>query len=96
METKIGIPSASGMMEAVKSGLYGAAGAFVFQFVGNYFGSSLIGSLVGIALAGSVVKGEQGKMIATLLGYELVRSGNFSLGGGSNQESAGEAEIGVI
>lgn len=90
MPDKIGMPTTAGMMESLKAGMYGAAGAFVFQFVGGYFGSSLIGSLAGIALAGSVVKGEQGKMIATLLGYEMVRSGNFSLGGSKSAETVDE------
>ena len=93
METKIGVPSGAGIMDAAKAGMYGAAGAFIFQFVGNYFGSNLIGSLIGIALAGSVVKGEQGKMIATLLGFELVRSGQFNIGGGA--KSSGD-EVGTI
>lgn len=90
MPDKIGMPTTAGMMDALKSSAYGAAAALVFQFVGGYFGSSLIGSLVGIALAGSLVKGQEGKMVATLLGYELVRSGNFSLGGNKTAESVDE------
>jgi hypothetical protein len=94
----IGTPTGNSMMEALKSGAMGAAGALIFQLVSNFFGSSLIGGAVGIALAGSVVKGEQGKMIATLIGYEMIKSGQLSLpgmGGGSSQQSA-ESQVSVI
>lgn len=92
----IGTPTGNSMMEALKSGAMGAAGALIFQLVSGFFGSSLIGGAVGIALAGSVVKGEQGKMIATIIGYEMIRSGQFSLpsfGGSSNQSAQEQASV---
>lgn len=97
METKIGMPSTAGMMDAAKSGLYGAAAGFVYQFVSGYFGSNVIGSLVAIAVTGSLIKGETGKMLAAVLGFNLVMSGNFNIGGlGGNKEESGEAAVGVI
>ena len=86
----IGTPTGSGMMDAVKYGALGAGGALVFQLISGFFGNSMIGGLAGIAIAGSVIKGEAGKTLATVIGYDMIRSGAFSLGsvgmGGKNAD----------
>jgi hypothetical protein len=79
-DTKVGVPSAASMKDAAMYGVYGAAGALLFQLVSKYTGSGILGALIAIAVTGGVLKGEAGKTVSAMIGYNMVMSGAFSLG----------------
>ena len=81
MAVGIGVPNASGFKGALMGYLYGAGGALVYKFSSQFLGSGLLGSVASAALAGAVIKGEEGKIIATVLGFQGMMSG--ALPGGS-------------
>lgn len=68
---EIGIPSVSGMTSALKSGAIGAVGGAIVGLSNKYFGTGLWGGLIGIAAAGSILKGSAGETIATVLGFDI-------------------------
>lgn len=47
----------------------GAGGGLVYLLSQAIFGSGFIGSLIGAVIAGSVIKGTRGTILATLLGF---------------------------
>lgn len=75
MATGFGVPNASGFKGALMGYLYGAGGGLVYKFASQFLGSSLLGSVASAALAGAVIKGEEGKIIATVLGFQGMMSG---------------------
>jgi hypothetical protein len=75
MATGIGVPNASGFKGALMGYLYGAGGGLVYKFASQFLGSSLLGSVASAAVAGAVIKGEEGKIIATVLGFQGMMSG---------------------
>lgn len=77
---EIGLPSVSGMTSALKSGAVGAIGGAVYGLSQKFFGTGLWGALAGIIAAGSVLKGQAGETVATVLGFEI---GKSFIGGGS-------------
>ena len=81
----IGVPTLSGMKNAFMDAAVGAGGGLVMALSQAIFGSGLIGALVSILLAGSVVKGTRGQILATMAGYSLFAGG---LGGSSAQASS--------
>jgi hypothetical protein len=88
---KVGVPTPSGMMNAAKSGAMGAAGGVLYGLSKRFLGSGLLGAIGGILLAGSVVKGDEGQDIATVLGVRIgedLAVGMFS--GGSSVAASSE------
>ncbi len=85
----IGIPSARGITGAVQSYGVGAVGGVVYQLASGFVGgtgmSPLIGGIAAAALAGSVVKGPRGDMIATAAGFQTGLSLLGQLGGGNGR-----------
>jgi hypothetical protein len=77
---EIGIPSVSGMTGALKCGAIGAVGGAVIGLSNKFFGTGLWGALAGIAAAGSILKGDEGKIISTVLGFQIGQQlfGNFT------------------
>lgn len=75
MPTGIGVPNASGFKGALMGYLYGAGGGLVYKLSSQFLGSSLLGSVASAAIAGAVIKGEEGKIIATVLGFQGIMSG---------------------
>jgi len=82
---QIGVPSVGGVKSALTDYAYGAGGAVAYGITSSIFGSGLLGSLASAALAGSVIKGERGTIIATTLGFLGLMS---SMGGGGGGEAA--------
>jgi hypothetical protein len=65
----------------------GAGGAIVYSLISSLLGSGLIGGLVGAGIAGSVIKGTRGTVLATTLGFNALLN---SFGNASNNSSAEE------
>lgn len=69
---KIGVPSVGNIGSAMVDYGVGLAGGLVFALSTALTGSGLLGGLIGAALAGSVVKGDRGTAIATVLGFQTI------------------------
>jgi len=65
----IGVPSVRGMSGAFKDAGIGALGGLAYGFARALLGSGIVGSLAGICLAGSAVKGARGTALATVAGF---------------------------
>lgn len=74
---EIGVPTVRGLRAAAIDYLYGAAGGVVAKVATRYAGDSLVGNAVAAALAGSVVKGEKGEILATIIGFNAVMSSDL-------------------
>ena len=89
MATGVGVPTVKGFMSSVGDYAYGLGGGAVYTLVSQYTGSGLIGGGVAAALAGTIIRGTRGEVIATMAGFaaggELL--GLVGLGGGSREES---------
>lgn len=68
----IAMPTTRGLKNAAIDYLYGGAGAVVAKISTRYMGDSLLGNAVAAALAGSVVKGEKGEILAVMIGFNAV------------------------
>lgn len=87
----IAVPSARTMQTAFGEYGYGFMGGMAFGGVRAILGSGILGSLIAPVLAGSLIKGIPGTVIATLAGFnagaELLSGGLGNLfGGGAPQE----------
>lgn len=92
---EVGVPTASSFMDGLKKYGVGAIGGVTYNLAASFFGSGLIGGAVSAALAGSVVKGAQGDMIATMIGFQ---SGlGFNVGNipalGAGGDDGGSVEV---
>ena len=88
----IGIPSARGMKGAFTDFAVGAGGGLVYGLGQALMGNGLLGALAAPVLAGSVVKGTRGSMLATMAGFMLLAN-SFT---GSAQAAPAAADSGVI
>jgi len=61
---------------------YGALGGLIFVLAYSIFG--VLGVIAAPLIAGSMVKGNRGEIIATMAGFILIALGGLSLGGSSN------------
>lgn len=77
MQNDIGVPTVRGLRAAAMDYLYGAAGGTVAKVATRYAGDSLIGNAVAAALAGSMVKGERGAILATIIGFNAVMNSDL-------------------
>ena len=68
----IGTPTISGIRESAFDYAVGLAGGVVYALSAAFTGSGLLGGLIGAGLAGSVVKGTRGTVIATVLGFQTI------------------------
>ncbi len=74
MEKSIGVPSVKGITGALKSAAVGGAGGLLVGLSQSVLGNGMAGGLAGIALAGSVLKGESADIISTILGFQLAQN----------------------
>ena len=72
MTEKIGIPTVSGLKNSLIDYAVGMGGGLIFAMSQAVTGSGLIGGLIGAGIAGSVVKGNRGTAIATVLGFQSI------------------------
>ena len=90
-KNEIGIPNKSSFMNAVKGYGYGAVGGIAYNLFSGLLGSSLLGSVGAAVLAGAFLKGDEGKMLTTIIGFQAVMLGNLNFGnilGGSQTAAA--------
>lgn len=90
MSKAIGLPSGGGLKDAMVDYGLGAAGGIVYALSTALTGSGLLGGLIGAGLAGSIVKGTRGTVLATTLGFMTIVG---SLGGGSAQAQTSDAGV---
>jgi len=83
----IKVPTTKGMGSAFGDYAYGAIGGLAFGLVRSLFGSGLIGSLAAPVLAGSIIKGERGTVIATAAGFLAFAGMGMATGGGNGGAS---------
>ncbi len=82
----IGVPSGAGMKDALVDFGLGMGGALVYALGQSLGGNGFIGALLGAVLAGSVIKGTRGEIIATILGFQAL-SGLAASSSGSTAAS---------
>jgi len=85
MSKGIGVPSVGGLKSALRCYGYGAGGGLVYSLATGVFGSGLLGSLASAALTGSVIKGTQGEILATVLGFNGILA---TMSGGAPAETS--------
>lgn len=68
----IGTPTVTGMTDSAIDYGVGLAGGLVYALSTAFTGSGLLGGLIGAGLAGSVIKGTRGTVIATVLGFQTI------------------------
>lgn len=74
MGETIGTPSKKGMKDAAINFGVGVGGGLIYKIVTGITGSGLLGGLAGAIVAGSVIKGDRGEMISTVLGFNAINS----------------------
>lgn len=92
---EVGVPSIRGVTGALTDYGYGAVGGAVFRIGSEVAGNGMIGGAIAAALAGSVVKGPKGEIIATMAGFQAGLGLPEALGvtGGGNGGDEGMAVI---
>lgn len=88
----IGVPTVSGMKGAFTDFAIGAGGGLVYGLAQSLFGSGLLGALAAPVLAGSILKGTRGTVLATIAGFMLLSG----LGGGSSSAAASQSSEAVM
>jgi len=59
------------MKDALSGAGVGAVGGLIYGLSQSIFGTGIWGGLAGIVIAGSVLKGTAGEIVATVLGFEI-------------------------
>ncbi len=91
MPKDIGVPTTRGLKDAAVDYAYGAGGGVVYSLLSNLFGTGLIGGLATAALAGSIIKGSKGEILATMIGFNsIVASMSGAISGG---DAGGSQEV---
>lgn len=67
---EIQVPTASGVMSGIQNYGWGAITRLGYDLVTNFTGEGLIGGAIAAGVASSVVKGQTGDTIATILGFQ--------------------------
>ena len=87
MANKVGMPTMGGVKESAIDFVVGAGGGVAFALSQAFLGSGLVGGLAGAAVAGAVIKGVRGTVIATMLGFQSVMG---AISGGGNADTDNE------
>ena len=82
----VGVPSVKGMGSSFKDFGVGAIGGLLFLLAYRFFGP--LGLIAAPLLAGSIVKGDRGTIIATMAGFMLFAAGGSLMGTGGNGSGA--------
>ncbi len=86
----VGVPSARTMGQSFGHYAKGAMGGAIQGLVSGMTGNKLIGSLAGPLVAGSMIKGVSGDVIATVAGMQIGQAlVSGGLGGGSKSSGRG-------
>lgn len=66
------MPTMRGVQDSMMDFGVGLAGGLIYALSTAFTGSGLLGGLIGAGLAGSIVKGNRGTAIATVLGFQTI------------------------
>lgn len=72
MAQSVGVPTTGGFKDAMVDYGYGFGGGLLYALSSSLFGSGLIGGLLGAGIAGSVIRGTRGTVLATVLGFQTI------------------------
>ena len=84
-EKMVGVPSVKGITGSFKDFGVGAIGGILFLISYRLFGA--LGVLVAPLIAGSMIKGDRGTIVATMAGFMLLAMGVLGMGGGGDASS---------
>lgn len=87
MDNPVKVPTVKGMSSAFKDLGIGALGGAIILFATSIFGG--LGFLAAPLLAGSMLKGESGKVITTISGVALGIALLSGMGGSTSSSSSG-------
>ena len=79
----VGVPTIAGIGESFKDFGVGAVGGLLFLIAYQLFGA--LGVVAAPLIAGSMIKGSRGTVIATIAGFMLLAVGGMAVGGGGSQ-----------
>ena len=91
---EIAVPTVGGVMDGIRNYAFGAVARVGFNVVSGFTGNGLVGGAIAAAIASSVIKGVQGDVIATILGFQAAAGFN-PLGGGRSRGGGGSGIINV-
>ena len=86
------MPTVGSMQAGLIDYAVGIGGSLVYELSQRFLGTGIIGGIVGAALAKSVIKGDRGTALATILGFQSglgATLGSGLLGGGSSINERG-------
>lgn len=85
MSTPISVPTMKGVGNSFKDFGIGLLGGIVFLLATRMFGG--LGVLAAPLLAGSMLKGEKGTIIATIAGFMLIAAGGIGASSSSSSDA---------
>jgi hypothetical protein len=91
MSKIVSAPSMSGIKTSAVDYAAGFGGNMLYQLLSRITGSGLIGGAIAAILTGSVIAGERGRMLATLLGFQS--GANMNLSGSTGTTAGGNVEV---
>jgi len=91
MKEVVGVPTVKGLKDSFKDFGMGLVGGLIFVMALRMFGG--LGLLAAPLIAGSVIKGDRGSMIATMSGFMLFALAGSAIGGGGG---GGGSDSGVM
>lgn len=78
----ISVPTISGVQSGLQMYAFGAIARLGFNVISGFTGSGLIGGAIAAAAASAIIRGTQGDVIATMLGFQAAEEGLGGLLGG--------------
>lgn len=87
MPPSVGVPSVRGITGAFGDFAWGAAGGLIFLIALRMFGA--LGALAAPLIAGAMLKGNRGEIIATMAGFMLLAVGGIVGGAGGGGSDNG-------
>ena len=96
----IAVPTISGVQTGLQMYAFGAIARLGFNVISGFTGSGLIGGAIAAAAASAIIRGAQGDVIATMLGFQAAEEGLGGLfgggGGGGGFGGGGNSNDGII
>jgi len=86
----VGVPTMSGIGDSFKDFGVGAIGGLLFLVAYQLFGA--LGVIVAPLVAGSMIKGQRGTLIATIAGFMLLAVGGLAVAGGGGGSGDDQVE----
>lgn len=88
MGNPIAVPGMKGIRGAFGDFAFGAIGGLIFLIALKIFGP--LGALAAPLIAGAMIKGNRGEIIATMAGFMLLAAGGLAASGGGDSGTNGE------